>query len=472
MYEFMTSLRAAACLSICLSVVACAIDDEGSGSVGDNLFRGNPDGAAGSAGPGDATHDGRPQNNDDTGNGVDESHPNSPVPSGTANGGGGECVVTRCEAGILEFCDDDEFAVDCAQMGAHCVDAQFETDAGIETAPWCSCGDIPEGYGVCADDMLVACEGGLPAFYDCIEGTFCGEDELGLGCLCDNAPDGVCPDSVCVDDPDCSSCLPSCGARECGDNGCGGECGTCAPGETCGGGYCESTVCVPSCRLGGCGLGDGCGGTCGCDAGETCDGAGFCVEDTCTAYCAPGRCGMGDGCGGTCGCGNDESCTDAGFCEEEVCVPDCSEGRVCDYDGCGNLCGTCGEGEECIDPAGGSPARYCGCFFGSEEIQLDGTQAGLSSVGATMRYVAVKYRSHHTTDGRTDSQREWRWAYLFADEPTKTLRLSQVCTPDVELEVFFERATGSVLCHIGPQVFTGQTSIVFPNIDEGCPDSL
>ena len=131
-------------------------------------------------------------------------------------------------------------------------------------------------------------------------------------------------------------CNPSCAGRDCGSDGCGSTCGTCAADERCGGdGVC---ACVPSCGGRECGD-DGCGGSCGsCGAGEAC-GAGQCV---CAPQCAGRDCGS-DGCGGTCGsCGAGAACT-GGHCG---CVPDCG-GVECGDDGCGGSCGSCSGEAEC-----------------------------------------------------------------------------------------------------------------------------
>ena len=39
-------------------------------------------------------------------------------------------------------------------------------------------------------------------------------------------------------------CEQECEGKECGDDGCGGSCGNCAPSDTCINGQC---VCVPTC---------------------------------------------------------------------------------------------------------------------------------------------------------------------------------------------------------------------------------
>ncbi|MBO4349855.1 MAG: hypothetical protein J6A01_02790, partial [Proteobacteria bacterium] len=58
---------------------------------------------------------------------------------------------------------------------------------------------------------------------------------------------------------------------ECGDDGCGGACGTCDAGFACKKGLCVEAECVPNCNGKQCG-GDGCGGNCGtCGNDKTCD---------------------------------------------------------------------------------------------------------------------------------------------------------------------------------------------------------
>jgi hypothetical protein len=78
---------------------------------------------------------------------------------------------------------------------------------------------------------------------------------------------------------DTSVCIPDCYGKECGDDGCGGSCGTCAFGESCTYGTCSSS-CTPDCYGKECGD-DGCGGSCGtCGYGKTCDAYGTCTSTT------------------------------------------------------------------------------------------------------------------------------------------------------------------------------------------------
>ena len=112
-------------------------------------------------------------------------------------------------------------------------------------------------------------------------------------CYCDEGYDWADPDdpgnNSCglvdggdadvVSEPDSpGACVPDCADRECGDDGCGGLCGSCPAGQQCvGGGACVPDACQPRCAGRQCGD-DGCGGSCGaCSGGALCDAAGACV---------------------------------------------------------------------------------------------------------------------------------------------------------------------------------------------------
>jgi parallel beta-helix repeat protein len=80
-------------------------------------------------------------------------------------------------------------------------------------------------------------------------------------------------------------CTPDCSGKNCGDDGCGGSCGTCSGGQTCVSGVC--TGCTPDCTGKNCGD-DGCGGSCGtCSGGQICNigtcedpGSGYHLDNT------------------------------------------------------------------------------------------------------------------------------------------------------------------------------------------------
>ncbi len=95
-------------------------------------------------------------------------------------------------------------------------------------------------------------------------------------------------------------CQPTCDGKECGDDGCGGECGPCqGEQDAC----IENTcVCQPDCEGKGCGW-DGCSALCiECTDGKMCMGA----TGTCECFFEP--------CGDTC-CKNGQM-----FCHEGACV--------------------------------------------------------------------------------------------------------------------------------------------------------
>ncbi len=144
-------------------------------------------------------------------------------------------------------------------------------------------------------------------------------------------------------------CSPYCDDRQCGDDGCGDVCGECASdrscnelgicvceftecegvccddGETCN----DGTCCIPDCDSRECGD-NACGGLCGtCGDEKHCDEDGLCAcsFETCDKEC----------------CSEGQSCVD-GSC----CTPDCT-GIACGDDSCGGSCGECAEGLSCSD---------------------------------------------------------------------------------------------------------------------------
>ena len=79
--------------------------------------------------------------------------------------------------------------------------------------------------------------------------------------------------------PTPTGCVANCTNKSCGDDGCGGTCGSCGLNEACKAGNC---VCAPNCGAKQCGN-DGCGGNCGqCPAGSACSATGMCES---TANC-------------------------------------------------------------------------------------------------------------------------------------------------------------------------------------------
>ena len=204
----------------------------------------------------------------------------------------------------------------------------------------------------------------------CLPGGECkGDLECNLATgLCESADD---PDGG-TDGEEDGACEPDCAGKVCGDDGCGGTCGSCTGEQTCEQGQC---VCAShasqACHQGDVWWFDGCG-----DAEEmavSCENG--CTDgtcDDCQPDCPGRECGP-DGCGGTCapGCGEGQTCNeDTGQCG---CEPDCA-GRECGPDGCGGTCAPgCGDGQTCNEVSG-----QCGC-----EPDCAGRECGPDGCGGT-----------------------------------------------------------------------------------------
>jgi hypothetical protein len=200
----------------------------------------------------------------------------------------------------------------------------------------------------------------------------------------------------CIDDAGCESgltcvnmkckapCTASCTGKSCGDDGCGGSCGTCASGS-CVNGSC----CVPNCTGKTCGD-NGCGGSCG-----SC-GAGTCISGSCCMPSCGGKTCGDNGCGGSCGtCGTGKLCssggcvTDPNYCDPVTntlcntpnqCILLANETTTCALAGTGTQGSSCSAATPC---AGGYS-----CFAGScRKICLKSTGEGCS-IGSTCNGVS------------------------------------------------------------------------------------
>ena len=129
-----------------------------------------------------------------------------------------------------------------------------------------------------------------------------------------------------------AACVPECEGKECGEDGCGAQCGTCEDGQYCENHRCQWLMCLP-------------GGEPWCEGNKqwACDDNGWhdyvledcslvgqvCHEGECCAPTCQDEDGISfecgdDGCGGDCGpCPEGEECNDGG------CVVPCGEGGPC-----------------------------------------------------------------------------------------------------------------------------------------------
>jgi hypothetical protein len=166
----------------------------------------------------------------------------------------------------------------------------------------------------------------------------------------DPVEDSQEPDQVSVDlepSPDLIEdiCLPDCGERVCGDDGCGGSCGNCQEIEVCN----ELGACVPT----------------PCASSKDCPGdlicykeLAICVECAVDADClGEMRCTPEYTCYQPILCDSDKECKDAdmvcdkddGICVECLAHPDCADDQFCEAKFC--LADICSAGEVGCDGA-------------------------------------------------------------------------------------------------------------------------
>ena len=235
-----------------------------------------------------------------------------------------------------------------------------------------------------------------------------------IGCSVSAGPPASLPtpsqsDNALIDEV-ATPCVPDCAGKNCGFDGCFGQCGTCLAGQSCQSGLCASYECVPNCDGKACGS-DGCGGSCGtCDADAVCiDATGTCnvaevdpcggitYEGCCqgqvAVWCEDGElsetdCASDLACGWVADlgyyCGSDGGVDPSGDLPKDCpgsdpppdCTPNC-QGVSCGDDGCGGTCGTCGDdascqGGSCVSSSGGcGEVTYDGCCDGQVATWCD-----------------------------------------------------------------------------------------------------
>jgi hypothetical protein len=214
------------------------------------------------------------------------------VQCGTDGCGGscGDCPdLTECQQGQCA-CQFIACAEKCCQEGQTC-------NSGKCCTPDCQdkeCGS--DGCtGLCGQcGFAHECEDG-----QCVWQVFCGNGqcESGAGENCQTCDEdcNCSSDSVCQENGVC--CPLQCEGKECGPDGCGGQCGVCQDLSTCTQGMClcDFEQCDADC----------------CQVGEVCHAGACCMPD-----CSNKDCGD-DGCGGSCG-----DCPDGFSCGYGVCQCD------------------------------------------------------------------------------------------------------------------------------------------------------
>ena len=276
------------------------------------------------------------------------------MPECTPNCAGKECGDDGC-GGQCGYCGDASCVAGvCVGANDGCMVWEYPTCGGCQCEE-CVCNMDQFCCETMWDDLCVdecmnqcgGCGGGEPGGFgwpcqfaaDCLSGH-CVPGPLG-NTVCTIKCQGECPAGwVCVADQTDPSgkglcmpgCEPNCWGKECGDDGCGGSCGTCPAWTVCMNNLCYAED-PPDCEGKECGP-DGIGGSCGeCAWGEVCQ-MGQCVpqgggNDGCMAWEFPGC----EGCTcQECVCNMDPYCCDTQW--DNICVDECQID-----------CGGCGGGE-------------------------------------------------------------------------------------------------------------------------------
>jgi hypothetical protein len=169
------------------------------------------------------------------------------------------CIYTGLSG---QLCNDNDACTSEDQcVNGSCTGVQMQcADNDACTSDYCLAGQ-------CVFQPIEGC--GTPTCSD-----KCGQN-LG-SCFCDEwcqVQKDCCPD-VCTHCPYNWCCTPKCEGKECGSDGCGGDCGSCPEGKYCQGWQNKCAQC--DCDYKKCGE-DQCGNSCGtCAAGQLCI-VGLCV---------------------------------------------------------------------------------------------------------------------------------------------------------------------------------------------------
>ncbi len=258
---------------------------------------------------------------------------------------GGLCVADDVSAGVDTSTAADAASAEVSEDAEQPLDAEPAPDAEPPDA------DV--------EDVEVAC---TPV---CV-GKECGDDGCGGSCgSCTSAQYPICNTALgaCV-----ATCVPDCMGRDCGDDGCGGQCGTCASGASC----LSSGRCVPdawSCDPSYYGAADPCDCECGapdpdcadpssyvagCESQEVCDLQGHCASKVPAGWtCSPLSYAAVDGCDCECGV------LDPDCAFEDMPIIGCAWGETCSPQGTCAACVPDCAGKSCGDDGCGGTCGAC-----------------------------------------------------------------------------------------------------------------
>jgi alpha-tubulin suppressor-like RCC1 family protein len=148
----------------------------------------------------------------------------------------GKCCKPYCPSFV--GCGDDGCGGNCqaCPSGQECVGTKcllVPPKPTCENTPW---------QGACNGETLQYCTNGKVLTQDCTSEASCGWNP-GIGAYsCGTKggadPSGKYPKTAFGTTP---KCVPQCSGKQCGADGCGGQCGTCVGGAVCG----DKGICVP-----------------------------------------------------------------------------------------------------------------------------------------------------------------------------------------------------------------------------------
>ena len=238
-----------------------------------------------------------------------------PCNDGSACTLGDFCAKGQC-VGSAKLCSDgNACTMDACAISGTCVFQPLAAGSCSDSNP-CTASDTCKS-GACSGTPI-SCNDSNPCTADsCSTSTGCVHTPISGAC---NGT-GVCYSGTC--------CTPQCGGVDCGDDGCGGSCGTCPGGTTCQpDGTCVAPTACGSVSYQGC-----------------CDGQNikYCENNVLTAGTCQSSCGW-DATNGYYNCdvpaGADPSGSFPEACPAVVaCVPDygqaCCGSNLCTVDSCG-----------------------------------------------------------------------------------------------------------------------------------------
>ncbi|MCG3175039.1 MAG: hypothetical protein GMKNLPBB_03373 [Myxococcota bacterium] len=257
-----------------------------------------------------------------------------------------------------------------------------------------SCGQCPAGQGCDRDgrcqikNCLDTCREGVVECQSRVEYRVC--DNFNNDVCFEFGPTTQCPQGMICEFGRCAkdTCVPKCDGRQCGDNGCGGSCGSCAAGKSCINGQCLED-CQPECVV----------GTKKCEGRSKVTCEAFNGRQDCGKWGAPQVCLFGQAClSGECrpsNCRNDCTVEGQTVCQTgenkvrkcavnlqgclEWQTTNCPAGEICINNACGVCNNTCqNEGERKCETASG-PYTVCTKVGGCLVLQKTECPGGVCS---------------------------------------------------------------------------------------------